>query len=264
MLPPPGRSTRRLATVAKYYRAEHEDAYARIEREGKSNWDELHGGTGFDDFSSRAFLEQVLPTLGLRPAEADVLEYGCGTGSGACFLAARGFRVDAIDLVPRAITLARRFAAERGLAIDFRVADMCALADVTPEKRYDLVVDTYCLQSIVTDADRARLFAAVRARLKHGGRYLVSTAMYEPERRYEGALYDEATGVVLDTLDGAAERHRGAEGAVQVDGRWYLPHRRHVKPAAPRAELEAAGFRVLSQGGRLGGDVVCALARGRD
>ena len=108
------------------------------------------------------------------------------------------------------------------------------------------------------DGDRARLFTAVRARLKPDGRYLISTAMYDPKRRYDGALHDEATGVMFDTLDGAAERHRDAEGAVRVDGRWYLLHRRHLKPAALRAELERNGFRVLWQGGRLGGDVVCA------
>ena len=244
--------------MARYYRPEHEDAYRRIEREGKASWDELHGGTGFDDFSSRAFLEQVLPTLGLDPERTEVLEYGCGTGPGACFLAARGFRVDAVDLVPRAIRLARRFAAERGLTIDFRVQDVCALADVPPTRQYDLIVDSYCLQSIVTDADRSRLFAAVRARLKPGGRYLISTAMHDPDRSYDGALYDQATGVVLDTLDGAAARHRRAEGAVRVGGRWYLPHRRHLTPAALRAELERNGFRVLRPGGRLGGDVVCA------
>jgi 2-polyprenyl-3-methyl-5-hydroxy-6-metoxy-1,4-benzoquinol methylase len=96
--------------VARYYRPEHEDAYRRIEREGKTSWDDLHGGGGFEDFSSRAFLEQILPTLALDPSRTDVLEYGCGTGPGACFLAARGFRVEAIDLVPRAIRLAKRFA----------------------------------------------------------------------------------------------------------------------------------------------------------
>ena len=248
--------------MGKYFYPEHEEAYARIEREGKSGWDELHGGTGFDDFSSRAFLEQALPTLGLRPGGTDVLEYGCGTGPGACFLAARGYRVDAVDLIPRAIELARRFAAKRGLAIEFRVQDMCALADEPPAKRYDLVVDSYCLQSIVTDADRARLFAAVRARVKPGGRYLISTAMYDPERRYEEGedIYDEATGVVLCALEGAAERHRDAEGAVQVGGRCYLLHRRHLKPEALRAELARNGFAVLWQGDRLGGDVICAVS----
>jgi SAM-dependent methyltransferase len=244
--------------MAKYYYPEHEEAYERIEREGKGNWDALHGGTGFDDFASRAFLELALPRLGLDPARTEVLEYGCGTGPGACFLAARGFRVDAVDLIPRAIALARRFAVERGLEVTFAVQDVCALADVPPTRQYDLVVDTYCLQSIVADADRARLFAAVRARLKPDGRYLISTAMHDPARRYVDALYDEATGVVLDPLDGEAKRHRASEGAVQVDGRWYLLHRRHLKPAALRAELERAGFRVLWQSGALGGDLVCA------
>jgi SAM-dependent methyltransferase len=251
--------------VAKYFYPEHEDAYARIEREGKSGWDELHGGAGFDDFSSRAFLERTLPMLGLDPAATEVLEYGCGTGPGACFLAARGFRVDAIDLIPRAIDLAGRFAAERGLDVGFAVQDVCALADEPSTRRYDLIVDSYCLQSIVTDEDRRRLFAAVRARLKPGGRYLVSTAMHDPARRYVDGeeIYDEATGVVLCALGGAAERHRDAEGAVQVGGRWYLPHRRHLKPDALKAELGRAGFRVLWQGGELGGDVVCGAARRR-
>lgn len=248
--------------MRKYYLPEHEEAYCRIEREGKRSWGQLHGGGGFDEFSSRAFLEQALAMLGLDPAATEVLEYGCGTGPGACFLAARGFRVDAVDLIPRAIDLARRCAAERGLAINFRVQDMCALADEPPTKRYELIVDSYCLQSIVTDADRASLFAAVRARLKPGGRYLISTAMHDPERRYEQGedVYDEATGLVLCALEGAAERHRDAEGAEQLDGRWYLPHRRHLKPEALRAELERNGFVVSWQGGRVGGDVVCLIS----
>src|SRR5207248_753531 len=132
--------------------------------------------------SSRAFLGWALDTLQLPPLETRVLEYGCGTGPGACFLAGRGYVVEAIDLIPRAITLARRFAAERGLTIDFAVQDICALAAAPPRQRYDLIVDSYCLQSIVLDEDRRKLFAAVRARLEPAGHYLISTAMFEPER----------------------------------------------------------------------------------
>jgi hypothetical protein len=107
-----------------------------------------------------------------------------------------------------------------------------------------------------------RLFAAVHARLKPGGHCLISTAMHDPARRYVDGedLYDEVTGVVLCALEGAAERHRDADGAIQVGGRWYLLHRRHLKPDALKAELERAGFRVLWQGGELGGDVVCSPA----
>jgi SAM-dependent methyltransferase len=151
--------------MKKYYYPEHADAYRQIERSGKTIWGELHGGSGFDDFSSRAFLFWDLDTLQLPPGETAVLEYGCGTGPGACLMAARGYRVDAIDLIPRAIKLARRFAAERGLTIHFQVQDICLLAEVPSRKCYGLIVDSYCLQSVVLDEDRTKLFAEVHSRL---------------------------------------------------------------------------------------------------
>jgi hypothetical protein len=73
---------------------------------------------------------------------------------------------------------------------------------VPPARRYDLVADTYCLQSGVRDEDGARLFAAVHAWLEPGRRYLISTAMHDPARRYVDGedIYEETTGGVL--LDG--------------------------------------------------------------
>jgi hypothetical protein len=109
-----------------YYYAEHEDGYRRALKQRLTQWSDLF--------------------------ERD-------TGAAACFLAARGFRVDAVDLMPQAITLARRFARQLGVEVDFGVQDICALADEPVNKRCDVIVDGYCLQSIVTDADRARVFA---------------------------------------------------------------------------------------------------------
>lgn len=251
----------------RYYRAEHEATYRRLEREGMTQWSDLfESGRTFEDFPNRAFLERVLPDLGPPTgAGADVWEYGCGTGPVACFLAARGFRVRATDLVPRAVALARRFARERGLHVDFGVQDVCALADEPAGQTYDLVVDSYCLQSIVTDADRERVFAAVRARLRPTGHYLVSTAMYDARRTY-GAdeRYDPATGCCYQAASGQSPDQPSGQptgDGVRFDGTWYRPHRRHLTPAALRAELAAAGFEVLSQDGELGGDVVCRPAR---
>lgn len=226
----------------KYYHAEHVAAYERLARRGLSQWGELFEPSApveFDQFPNRRFLDRALAELAI-PAGARVLEYGCGTGPAACHLAALGFEVDAVDLVPRAIELARHFAAERELRIDFAVADICALAEVRSPVRYDVVVDSYCLQSIVTDDDRRQVFTAVRNRLEPTGHYLISTAMYEPARVYDhGSTYDDETGICLD------------QG---------LPHRRHLRPAALREELVAQGFRVLGQYGDTGGDVVCMLA----
>jgi SAM-dependent methyltransferase len=242
-----------------YYWDEHERAYRRIVREGKTAWEDLHGGAGFDAFAHRPFLERVLPTLPLAadPARSRALEVGCGAGPGACFLAARGYRVDGLDLIPAAIALARRFAADRGLEVRYTVADVCTLGPLPAGQAppYDLVVDGYCLQSIVTDADRARLFAAVRSRLKPEGFYLIATAMYDPARVYgPDDHYDAATAVAYGPIRGAPE---ACESAVRIGDRWYQPNRRHLTPPALAAELEGAGFRVLSQEGALGGEVVC-------
>jgi 2-polyprenyl-3-methyl-5-hydroxy-6-metoxy-1,4-benzoquinol methylase len=221
--------------ASEYYHAEHQAAYARLAREGKSEWNDLFDDDGRTRRSHQAFVESALSRFDV-PSGARVLEYGCGTGQTACFLAAAGFRVHAVDLIPTAITMARQFAAERGLTIDFEVRDVCK---TTFEGSYTLVVDCFCLQSIVTTDDRSRLFAAVRSALDPHGYYLISTAMYEPDRVYEDdCSYDPITGIVLDN---------------------GIPHRRHLRPEALRAELEQHGFRVLSQEGERGGNVVCAL-----
>lgn len=228
----------------RYYYAEHQTAYRQLEREGLTQWNDLFGESWtFDDFPNRAFLESVLDRL---PPSGDVLEYGCGTGPAACFLAARGFRVDAIDLIPEAIALARAFARERGVSVNFGVQDVCAMP--AGSKQYDVILDSYCLQSIVTDPDRASALTAVRDRLKPNGHYILSTAMYDADRVYDGDFrYDATTRICYEkTTEPAAD-------AVQLDNTWYLPHRRHLRPEALRAELERAGLHVVSQ---QGGDVV--------
>src|SRR5262249_30146426 len=50
-----------------------------------------------------------------RPGRA--LDLGTGSGYVAIALALRGFRVDAVDVSPRALTLARRNAADNGVTI---------------------------------------------------------------------------------------------------------------------------------------------------
>ena len=244
----------------RYYHAEHESAYRQIEQLGYTQWNDLfdQGGTWtYDDFQSRTFLERVIPRLDLPPTSAatSVLEYGCGTGPAACFLAARGFQVDAIDLIPEAIRIARRMAKERGVRVNFSVADVCALASEPVTKRYDLVLDSYCLQSIVTDQDRDAVFSAVRARLKPSGYYVISTALYAQERKYEPSSYDPSTGINFRQVPADSI----VDDVVEIDGRWYVPHRRHLTADALGDELVSAGFQVLSLEHSDSGDVVCCL-----
>ena len=257
----------------KYYYPEHIDGYERVKAEGKVSWGEIHGVGGFESFSARPFLEAVLPDLRFDTPEPTVFNYGCGTGPDACFLAERGFRVDAVDLIPTAIEIARQQAALRGLDIHYAVQDICELPH--EGKRYDMIVDSYCLQCIVLDADRRRVFSAVRTRLNPSGYYLISTAILDAERQrllqdedtitdsatdivykpYPGGLIDTRTGIVLYPLDAMPA---DISDAVQINGAWYLPRRRHLTPAQLDAELSEAGFRVTHRYPELG-SFVCIV-----
>ncbi len=243
----------------KYYYREHLAGYEQVVAEGKTAWGEIHGVEGFENFSSRPFLEKALPRLVFDSPRPCALEYGCGTGPGACFLAARGFAVDGIDLIPAAIEIARQQAAQRKLDIRFEVMDVCSLPTDGPP--YDLIVDSYCLQGVVLDAERRRLFAAVQARLAPAGYYLVSSAIFNEKSFHpDQTIRDERTGIIYHgywdgglidpdgiAYDTFAEKPEGFEPVLRIAGRWCLPLRRHRTPAALRTELESAGFRVLLQ-----------------
>jgi len=221
----------------KYYEPEHEAGYRRIRAEGKTSWGEIHGLASFDDSQIRQILADVLPHVRFESATPRALEYGCGTGPGACFLAERGMRVTGIDLSPIAIELARREADRRGLAIEYVAGDI--LECLPGEHDFDLVVDSYCLQCIVTDADRQRLLNNVRHALRNEAWYVIATAGFSPKRDYGEDRYDPATGIVLEPLIEPPERY---EDAVSREGRWYLPTRRHLTPEALSGELREAGF----------------------
>ncbi len=235
--------------MAKYYVKEHEAGYRKIRAEGKTNWDELHGLSGFDDFAMRPIFERALPLLNFSVPQPRTLEYGCGTGPGACFLAARGFRVDGIDISPVAVDMAKQFAAERRLDITYAVADICNLRSVG--HAYDLIVDSFCLQCIVTDSDRGKVFSAVRSGLEPKGYYLIGTAIFAEERDYGDQVVDKETGIVYTEL----EPDEGFEDAVELSGSWYFPNRRHLKPQSLIKELREAGFNTLwhhEEGGSMG------------
>jgi 2-polyprenyl-3-methyl-5-hydroxy-6-metoxy-1,4-benzoquinol methylase len=256
----------------RYYYPEHIEGYRRVKAEGKVTWGEIHGSVGFESFAARGFLAAVLPTLRFDTPKPTVFNYGCGTGPDACFLAEHGFRVDAVDLIPTAIEIARQQAAARGLDVRYAVQDICELPQ--EGKQYDMIVDSYCLQCIVFDAERQNVFGAVRARLKPSGYYLISAAIMDEEHqqllRAEETVTDEATGIVytrygvglIDTLTGVVlnplnDSPADLPDAVRINGAWHLPHRRHLTRAQLDRELWEAGFKVIYRYPEHAGSVVC-------
>jgi SAM-dependent methyltransferase len=102
----------------------------------------------------------------LEPGRA--LDLACGEGRNALWLAERGWHVTAVDFSQVAIDKGRRIAAERGLDVDFAVAD---LLEYDPgEGSYDLAIVFY-LQ--VTAGELATVLRRAARSLAPGGTFLL-------------------------------------------------------------------------------------------
>jgi 2-polyprenyl-3-methyl-5-hydroxy-6-metoxy-1,4-benzoquinol methylase len=264
----------------KYYYREHLSGYARMKAEGKVTWGGISYHSGEDDmetFSSRPFLEDILHRLQFATSIPDVFELGTGTGPVACFLARRGFNVDAIDLIPGAIEVAKQLAHERSLGIHYEVMDICQIP--SDGKQYDVIVDSYCLQGIVLEADRKKVFSAIHSRLKENGYYVISSSVGRKGLMNAQQVVDEVSGRTFlqdenkDIFDPGSgifykafswyqdlnDTPEDYADAIQVNGQWYAPNRKVHTSNSLKSELKHHGFDVLYQGGEEGEDLVCCL-----
>ncbi|HYN86555.1 MAG TPA: methyltransferase domain-containing protein [Pyrinomonadaceae bacterium] len=122
------------------------------------------------------FAGDPLAKDGAPGAEADApraLDVACGAGRHALFLAGRGFRVTAVDASRVGVGLTSARAAELGLELDARVADLERGRFEIEPGAYDLVCDFYYLQR--------DLFPAMRAGVRPGGLFVAAIHM-EDER----------------------------------------------------------------------------------
>ena len=261
----------------KYFYHEHLADYAELKAKGLLSRGELYGNPDdFSEFSSKSFLIEILPRLDLKP-DARILELGCGTGPVACFLAQLGYHVHGIDVIPDAIDKAKAIAAKHCLDVQYEVLDVCKL----PREggSYQLIVDSFCSQGIVTDPDRIAMFSGIKSRLAKDGYFLMSCCVFEPDREDpETQIVDSTTGKVYTRFDQDAlwdsdteicyslfhpDAFRPSvgpkdyEGTICVNDTWYIHQRRYPTPENLRLELERHGFTVLEQKGKVTENAVC-------
>jgi SAM-dependent methyltransferase len=85
----------------------------------------------------------------LPPGRA--LDLGCGTGTDTVYLAAHGWDVTAVDMVPRALAAARANATAAGVAPRFVHGDVTRLHDLGVGDGYTLLVDFGCFHTLPED-----------------------------------------------------------------------------------------------------------------
>jgi SAM-dependent methyltransferase len=88
------------------------------------------------------------------PSRGRALDLGCGRGAHAIQLAARGWEVTGVDVVPRALEQARQRATEAGQKVTFVAGDVTDLPE-SIGAGYRFVLDIGCFHGL-TDARRRR------------------------------------------------------------------------------------------------------------
>lgn len=129
-----------------------------------ASWDEMYRGSDriWSGKPNQALVDEI---EGVSPGRA--LDLACGEGADAVWLTERGWDVTAVDISAVAIDRARAAAAERGLEIDWQVADF---VEAPPRESVDLVTAFYA--SIPVEA-RASAIAALTGSVAPGGLLLV-------------------------------------------------------------------------------------------
>ncbi|HEU5367867.1 MAG TPA: class I SAM-dependent methyltransferase [Ktedonobacterales bacterium] len=87
------------------------------------NLEEFHDPETFDLEDEGYYDDYPLTAQWAREMGGPLLDLGCGTGRVALRMAALGYEVTGVDIMPEMIARARQKAAARALAIDFVVAD---------------------------------------------------------------------------------------------------------------------------------------------
>lgn len=108
--------------------------------------------------------------------DAAVLDVGCGAGLLSEALAAQGARVTAIDLAPELIEVAKLHLLESGLAVEYLLTPVEALAGARAGQ-FDSVT---CMELLEHVPDPAAIIAACAQALRPGGQMFVSTLNRTP------------------------------------------------------------------------------------
>ncbi len=120
-------------------------------------------------FPPADLVEVIEGPMALAPAR--VLDLGCGTGTDSIYLAQHGWDVTGVDMVPEALTIARRDAAVRGVLANFVHGDVTRLGEVV-EGTFDLLLDFGCFHTLPPD-ERASYVESVSAVAAPGATFLL-------------------------------------------------------------------------------------------
>ena len=202
----------------KYHEYINIGHYKLAREKNLSSRDEAYGGPTFDQRYKENEIQELFGGISINPTST-ILVIGTGTGADACWLADQGHKVTGIDIVQDAIDMAKELAQERSTRVDYYQDDICNIKNTYGA--FDIIIDSFCLQSIVSEYERTQVFSFIKNHMRENGRYIIISAGYSTRNAYH------------DHYD-----------LVLVDGVAYLPVRRHHTLDMLVNELLSHGFKI--------------------
>ncbi|MFE3542737.1 class I SAM-dependent methyltransferase [Nocardia sp. NPDC059177] len=122
------------------------------ERHSGQPWDASyrHGPAPWDIGTAQPAVTRLIAAGAFT---GEVLDVGCGTGDNTVALAATGLHVLGVDVAETALAIARRTATDRGLTVDFALADALHLERL--HRRFDTVLDSALFHTFDTTEQAA-------------------------------------------------------------------------------------------------------------
>ncbi|MBI1257115.1 MAG: methyltransferase domain-containing protein [Chloroflexi bacterium] len=128
-----------------------------------------------DDFPC---IEQWAQTLG-----GPLLDLACGTGRMSLHMAALGYTVTGVDLIPEMIAHARLKAAQRALSVEWVVADARSFQLNQQFPLIFMLMNAF--QFLLTREDHEAMLARVREHLQPGGCFIFETRNPSPRNLFQ-------------------------------------------------------------------------------
>lgn len=179
---------------------------------------------------------------------ARIFDCACGIGTQSLGLAKQGFQVVGIDVSRRSVERARQEALNRGLNIQFSVANMLDLSGMEGQD-FDVVI---CMDNALPHLEPDGLLLAarqIRARLRAGGTLMASIRDYDQPLQLRPviqgpAFYSDEEGrrIVHQVWDWLDDRRYIFHLYItrEVEGAWQTLHTTGAYRALRRSELDGA------------------------
>jgi SAM-dependent methyltransferase len=148
-------------------------------------------GVGFTPWEQIATLPGVTQQVsalfdreeeGRRPPYGQALDLGCGSGIWGVELAKRGWQVTGVDLIPKALRLARKRARKAGAEMRLLEGDVTRLREAGVGSGFEFFLDFGLFHDELTDAQREAMGREVTAVAAPGATLLMMA--WAPGRRW--------------------------------------------------------------------------------